>query len=339
MKVPSPSQRPVAAGRDHGGDLDTAIRAHGGRRQDWIDLSTGINRRPYPVPPLAPEVWARLPETAATDRLLAASRRYLRTPEHAGLVAASGAQALIQACPLLRTPGRVGIVEPTYNEHRAAFTAAGWEVVALSQPEEAAPLDALVVVNPNNPDGRRYEPVRLAALSARGVLVVVDESFADPEPTISAVSTLDRRESGDLVILRSFGKFFGLAGLRLGLAVSSAPLTACLAERLGPWSVSGPALAIGTRAYGDERWIEATRRRLGGETARLDAIAAAAGWRLIGGAALFRTYDVGDAAAVQGALAGHRIWSRAFDYAPAWLRLGLPGAESEWTRLEGALGT
>ncbi|MEL7348334.1 MAG: threonine-phosphate decarboxylase CobD [Pseudomonadota bacterium] len=327
-----PSTTPPAP-RPHGGNLDAAIQAYGGDRARWIDLSTGINRRPYPLPRLPPDCWARLPEASATARFVQAARGYTGAGAAVEIVPAPGAQALIQACPLLRPPGRVGIVTPTYNEHEAAFAAAGWDVVPLSDVEDLRGLDALVVVNPNNPDGRCYDPADLLARAGSLDLLVVDESFADTAPALSAIPHL----SGDLgtrtVVMRSFGKFFGLAGLRLGFAACTAPLAHALAERLGPWAVSGPALEVGARAYADAAWIEETRARLAVEAARLDALAAEAGWRLIGGTTLFRTYDVGDGVGAQSRLARQQIWSRTFPYAPGWLRLGIPSGDDRWPSL------
>jgi cobalamin biosynthetic protein CobC len=205
---------------------------------------------------------------------------------------------------------------------------------------EVANLDALagadlaVVVNPNNPDGRRHDKAALLSLLPRVGHLVVDESFADATPELSLAA-----EAGKpgLVILRSFGKFYGLAGLRLGFVLGAEDDVAALSAMSGPWPVSGAAIAVGRRALLDRAWAKATIARLRDDCLRLDTAAKARGWQLVGGTPLFRLYDVGDAVAAQERLAHSRIWSRVFDRHAGWLRLGLPGDDSEWSRLTEAL--
>ena len=317
--------------RDHGGDLGAAIRRHGGAEADWIDLSTGINRSPWPAPPLAPGLLHRLPRAEDFAAAEAAALGAYGAAPGAACLALAGAQAAIQLLPRLVPPGRAAILAPTYNEHAAAFRAAGWQVEETSDPAALAGAAAAVVVNPNNPDGRRHAPAALAALAETVGLLVVDESFADPTPELSLCPHLGRP---GLLVLRSLGKFYGLAGLRLGFALGAPADIARLAELAGPWAVSGPALALGAAALADAAWAEATRARLATEAHRLDALVP---WPLVGGTALFRTYDTPDAPAAQARLARARIWTRAFPWSPRWLRLGLPGTEPERTRLAAAL--
>lgn len=314
--------------RDHGGDLDAA-RARWGEG-DWIDLSTGINRVPWPVPPLPPEAWQALPTRAATEALLAAAGRAYATA--APMIALAGAQAAIQLYPRLAAPGFARVLGPTYNEHAAALAAQGWGVEVVGTAEALAGADLAVVVNPNNPDGRSHAPDALRALAERVGLLVVDESFADPVPHLSLAS--DPRGA---LVLRSFGKFYGLAGVRLGFALGPEALVRRLGELAGPWSVSGPAIAIGTAALADADWAAATVIRLWEDASRLDAAARRAGWRLVGGAHLFRLYETPDAGQAQARLARAQIWSRRFPWHECWLRLGLPGNSTEWARLEAAL--
>ncbi|MGS4946204.1 threonine-phosphate decarboxylase CobD [Meridianimarinicoccus sp. RP-17] len=307
--------------RDHGGGIDAAAARFGGTRADWLDLSTGINPVPYPVPALPPDTWTTLPDAAAARALTDAARTAWAVPDGAGLLAAPGASALIARIPALAAAGRVTIPGPTYNEHAAAFAAQGWTV----QPTGTG--DATVVVHPNNPDGRFWTADALPA--AR--LTVIDESFCDVMPGASLVAMADRPGT---IVLKSFGKFWGLAGLRLGFAIGDPALLARLAETLGPWPVSGPALAIGTAALRDAGWAAATRARLVTDAARLDGIMSSAGAQVLGGTALFRLYDTDDAARWQARLAARRIWSRVFPYSTRWLRLGLPGP-GDWARLDG----
>ncbi|MGR3493824.1 threonine-phosphate decarboxylase CobD [Citreimonas sp.] len=322
-----------ASPRDHGGDLDAAIRRFGGAARDWLDLSTGINPAAYPVPPLSAEAFTRLPDRSAMDALARAAQQAYGALVPA--IAFNGAQGAIQAIPHLHAPGRAAVVSPTYNEHAGALRAAGWTVDTVPDLKAAEGADLAVVVNPNNPDGRRWTPDALLALARAEGLLVVDESFADTETDLSLVPHLHDAPEG-IVVLRSFGKFYGLAGLRLGFALAQPKLAALLAERAGPWPVSGPAIEVATRALADRGWHAATTARLIGDAARLDRLAQAAGWTPVGGTPLFRTYATPDAATARDALARHHVWSRIFPYSDSWLRLGLPPSES-WPQLERAL--
>ncbi|MXQ09048.1 threonine-phosphate decarboxylase [Alphaproteobacteria bacterium GH1-50] len=317
--------------RDHGGDLDRARARFGG--DDWIDLSTGINPVAYPVPDVLPaRALAALPTAEDIAGLADAARRAYATSLVP--VPLAGAQAAIQIVPRLSAVGRARVLVPTYNEHAGALAASGWQVAEVREPDALEGADLAVVVSPNNPDGRRASVSDLVALAGRVGLLVVDESFADPEPE-SALSRAEVPEN--VVILRSFGKFYGLAGLRLGFALAAPDMAARIAALAGPWAVSGPAIAIGTRALGDTAWRDETRARLRVDAARLDGLAEWAGWRLVGGTPLFRTYETGDAASAQERLARARIWSRIFPYSEGWMRLGLPGDAAGWARLETAL--
>jgi len=306
--------------RDHGGGIDAAVAAYGGDRAGWLDLSTGINPVPYPVPDFPPDAWTALPDAVAFDALNAAARDFWQVPEGAGILAAPGASALIARIPALELPGRVEITAPTYNEHGAAFQAAGW----ISGSDGAR-----VIVHPNNPDGRVWSADELGDHS----LTVIDESFCDVMPGASLVHLSTRP---GVVVLKSFGKFWGLAGMRLGFAIAAPETIARLAAMIGPWAVSGPALATGAAALRDTGWTTATRLRLADDAARLDSLMAAAGAESIGGTDLFRLYTVERAARWQERLARAHIWSRVFPYSETYLRLGLPGP-GDWDRLEAAL--
>lgn len=322
--------------RDHGGNIDAAIARYGGTAADWIDLSTGINRQPYPIPQLPPEAWTSLPTRAAQARLVQAARAAYRTD--ASILAVAGAQAAIQMLPRLGQPGRARVLAPTYNEHAAALRDGGWQVEEVASLAALEGADFAVVVNPNNPDGQAHAPAQIMRLAARVGRLAVDESFADPEPSLSIAPMAGQPR---LLVLRSFGKFYGLAGVRLGFILGSSGEIAKLADMAGPWPVAGPALAVGTLALSDNQWTAATAARLACETRALDMIAETAGWKLIGGTALFRLYDTPGAGAAQEKLARARIWSRIFPtplpQSDRWLRLGLPGTPTEWNRLARAL--
>ncbi|SEM91468.1 L-threonine O-3-phosphate decarboxylase [Loktanella fryxellensis] len=318
--------------RDHGGDLDRAKAAFGGT--DWIDLSTGINRMPYPVPPLPPDAWRTLPTASDVTALEVAAARAYGT--QADVVALAGAQAAIQLVPRLRATGRAAVLSPSYNEHAAALTAQGWQVTQADGLDAMTGADLAVVVNPNNPDGRVWGADTLGELSSRVGLLVVDESFADPTPALSLAPRLHGLGER-VVVLRSFGKFYGLAGVRLGFALGGPRTVAQVRALAGPWAVGGPAIAIGTAALADNDWQTAMAAQLAKDSARLQGLLQAAGWGIVGATALFVTVDTGDALAAQARLARAAIWTRVFPYSSGWLRLGLPGTPAEWDRLERAL--
>lgn len=318
--------------QDHGGNLDVACQRFGGRPEDWIDLSTGINQRPYPIGELQPRHWTALPSRAKIEALHEAARSAYGAS--APMLALAGAQAAIQLLPRLTPPGAARILAPTYNEYAPTLAAAGWRVEEVSDLEGLAGADLAIVVNPNNPNGRQHDPAKLLALLPQIGRLLVDESFADAAPSLSLAAEAGRP---GLLILRSFGKFYGLAGLRLGFVLGSEADVAAMAAMAGPWPISGAAIEIGRRALLDHAWAEATRARLAREALQLDELANGAGWGLIGGTPLFRLYDTADSAAAQEQLAQAKIWSRIFSNKPRWLRLGLPGNDEEWARLAAAL--
>lgn len=309
--------------RDHGGGVDAAAAAFGGAREDWLDLSTGINPVPYPRPTIADDAWVSLPDQAARDAIKTAAREFWNVPETAAVLAVPGASSAIAQIPRLAQAGDVHIPGPTYNEHAASFAATGWRVT--QSPETAS---ASIHVHPNNPDGREWR-----AKDIRGALRIIDESFCDVIPDATLIS--EATQPGTL-ILKSFGKFWGLAGLRLGFVIGDPVLVERLGAMLGPWAVSGPALTTGTAALRNSDWAAATRTRLQQDADRLDQLVLKKDARLVGGTSLFRLYEVADAAQWQHTLAHHHIWSRIFPYNPKWLRLGLP-VPTGWDRLEAAL--
>jgi cobalamin biosynthesis protein CobC len=260
-------------------------------------------------------------------------------PDGADMAAASGTQALIQLLPYLAVPGPVAIVEPTYNEHAAAWRNAGHRVIAIDN-LDACPESAVhaVVVNPNNPDGRvtdRAALTRIAAqLKGRGGWLVIDEAFADVDPAISAVALCP---DWPVVVLRSFGKFYGLAGLRLGFAMAAPDTIGRISAALGPWPCSGPALLIGTKALDDRPWAERTRSALEQQARKLDQVLVNAGLTIAGGTPLFRLARHPQALQLHAALAQRHIWCRSFDWADDLLRFGLPADVAGLDRLAVAL--
>lgn len=322
----------------HGGRLDAARRLYPDAPRPWIDLSTGINPRPYPLPSIAPEAWTRLPDDDAFAALEAAARGAYRAPEAAAIVPGAGAQAFIQLLPRVFPARRVAVLGVTYAEHAACWSAAGAKVATAESIEELAASDAAVIVNPNNPDGRILTPRAITPIAQemtrRGGLLVLDESFMDFTPAHSAVAFASM---DGVIVLRSFGKAYGLAGLRLGFALCAPPRASLLRAALGPWAVSGPALAVGARALADARWRNAAAAACASEAARLDEALERAGFGLIGGAALFRLVRHDKAGEWFTRLCRKGILARPFPKRPDWLRFGLPGDEQAWERLTAAL--
>ena len=269
-----------------------------------------------------PHAWQRLPLASNIDAIKSAARAFWDVPEAASVVVAPGTSALIARIPAVLQGRQVAIAEPTYNEHRRAFENCGWEVSETAKTR--------VVVHPNNPDGRLWHLREISEDAAW----VIDESFCDTLPESSLVETAARPGT---IILKSMGKFWGLAGLRLGFAICLPETAIKLEHALGPWAVSGPALQIGTRALEDVTWAAQTRARLERDAARLDRMLAQSGLTVVGGTSLFRLAEGQKARALHEALAHSRIWTRVFPYRADWLRLGIPGPADDWQRLANAL--
>ena len=321
-------------GMAHGGMIAAAHALFPDAPLPFVDLSTGINPVAYPLAPLAGDAFTRLPDSddEAALRRVAAGAYGVADPGM--VVAAPGTQILISLLPhLLRGMGRrVVILSPTYGEHEAAWRAAGYDVTVTGDPADLAGADIAVLCNPNNPDGRLLDP---AGLLPHAGLLIVDEAFADLEqPRFSAAGLLPR---GDLLVLRSFGKWTGLAGVRLGFALAEPGIAVRLRAALGPWAVSGPALAAGLQALADSDWRAATIVRLDADCARLDGLLQRAGMAKVGGTRLFRLYE-GEGDAMFHRLGRAGILVRRFGFQPRLLRFGLPGSAGDWRRLEAALG-
>jgi cobalamin biosynthesis protein CobC len=324
----------------HGGDLAAARLQFPNAPEPFIDLSSGINPHAYPVPQVSPDLFARLPQQAALDRLIAAAARAYGAPSADHVMAAPGTQMLLPAVASLVAPGRAAILAPTYVEHARVAALIGHSAREVFDISQLADADLAVVVNPNNPDGRLIasEPLLVLAdaLKSRRGLLVVDEAFMDVAP--AAASLAGEVARGNIVVLRSFGKFFGLAGLRLGFALAAPHLTARLAAWFGPWAVAGPAIAIGEVALRDTAWAQATCRLLAREAQRLDeTLSTTAGLQILGGTSLFRLVRTPAAARLFHHLGDAGIWVRRFIEQPAWLRFGLPDGEDAWMRLRTAL--
>ncbi|MEM9056820.1 MAG: threonine-phosphate decarboxylase CobD [Pseudomonadota bacterium] len=323
---------------EHGGALDRVAMHFPAAPQPWVDLSTGINPWSWPTAPIEGEALRHLPTRADRDRCQSAMAKAFGAPE-AAMTLVPGTELAIRLLPQLLTARRVAVLSPTYGDHVESWGAAGAEVVRTDDPLAlAGDAEVIVLCNPNNPDGRRFEVDALTALAARqaerGRWLVVDEAYADLDP---ALSLAPRAGSPGLVILRSTGKFYGLAGLRLGAVLGPPALLEALDRLLGVWRVSGPALIIGAQAYADSAWQHAMRTRLAAARERLDAVIEAAGCRVAGGTDLFRFVETSEAHATWHRLCEHGIYTRRFPWTPSHLRVGLPATPGAEARLANAL--
>ena len=320
---------------EHGGRLRAAAQQYGIPLADWLDLSTGINPEAYPVPPLALDCWNRLPEE--NDGLEDAAARYYGNDR---LLALPGSQAAIQGLPGLFRPAVVACVTPVYEEHTQAWERAGHRLRRLPNLSRAlaAATPIVLLCNPNNPTATtlsREEVLATAGqLQKRGGWLVVDEAFGDsvPENTVTDMAGSDA--APNLIVLRSIGKFFGLAGARVGFVFGDAEKLALLREKLGPWALSHPARVVARGALEDSAWQTATRRQLAIRSQRLAELLAPLGE--VARAALFCTVKILNVTTIFDYFARRGILIRRFDQ-HGLLRFGLPGDEAQWQRLSNAL--
>ncbi len=341
----------------HGGDIDGAAVRYGIAATDWVDLSTGINPHAYPVPELPATAWHRLPGQAAEARLLATARQYYSMTDTADICAVPGTQSVLQLLPHILPSGQVDILSPTYGEHAHCWSQHscsngnelnGQKTFTVHQTRTVREIHSIseinteskiaIIVNPNNPNGKRYNVIELLELAetlrCRGGFLILDEAFADEDPELSCAPSLP--EDG-MIILRSFGKFFGLAGLRLGFVIAPPAICDTLHRRLGPWAVNGPALHLGQLALADTVWQQQTRGQLAKSADRLRQLLVQSGLEIIGSTSLFCLIKHPDAIALHEHLCAHGILCRFFEDRPGFLRFGLPEMDSHWQRLEKSL--
>ena len=322
----------------HGGRIDAAGALFPAAPRPWLDLSTGISPWAWPYAPLPASVLARLPEPHEVRALEAAAAACFGVADPAQLIAIPGTDLGLRLLEPMFCGRRVAVVRPGYSGHRLAWRHSPVTELVVDALESAAQThDVLVLANPNNPDGRLIAPERLHALAkamaAREGVLVVDEAYVDVEPGNSLCADL-----GDgLIVFRSFGKFFGLSGVRLGFAVARNPHAASFRQLVGDWPVSGPAVMIGRAAYGDAAWQAAQRERLRDACTRLDALLLESGLSITGGTPLYRLARITDAAGLFRKLASRGILVRPFHDDAHLVRIGLPANRDQWGRLRAAL--
>jgi cobalamin biosynthetic protein CobC len=326
--------------RIHGGRIDLAASLYPSAPKPWIDLSTGINPIPWPVPAVSPARYQRLPFAREIAEMTAAAAAAYGLPANATMLPVPGSEIAIRLLPRMIGDGRVGILAPTYGSHASVWRAAGADVhefAELPDPDRRD-LKTLIVVNPNNPDGAIVSRADLAAfaraMTSNGGRLIVDEAFADLRPEVSLLA-LPELPAGTIV-LRSLGKFFGLAGLRVGFIIVTEPDATAWRQLLGDWPVSGPACEIATSALRDSDWIAATRKRLATDRNRLDGVLGQAGLKLLGGTDLFGLFEASDRTDLLDHFARAGMLVRGFAGTSRHYRFGLPADEAGWRRLEAA---
>ncbi len=319
----------------HGGRLRAAARRYGIPEAEWLDLSTGINPQGWPVPATPPQMWRCLPQD--DDDLHAAAQACYGT---SSVLAVAGSQVAIQSLPRLREPGVVAVAAPAYAEHAHAWQQHGHKVISLPSEALLEPGDEVrmvIVINPNNPSGHLFTREALLALhaklAARGGWLVVDEAFMDATPEQSLASACPLP---GLIVLRSLGKFFGLAGARVGFVLAEAQVLHALAVMQGPWPIAAPARFVATTALRDVAWQLHARQALADAAVRLAQVLTQQGLLPAGGCALFQWVRMDDAARLHEQLAQHGILTRLFEQ-PASVRFGLPADEAQWQRLSRTL--
>lgn len=323
----------------HGGQLALATELFADAPQPFMDLSTGINPHSLPLPNLPSVLFERLPDAGQTILLEQIAAQAYGSGAPACVVAVPGTQGLIQRLPEILPARSVGILGPTYGGHAIAWKKAGVSVTPLEAVAELQGFDVAVVVNPNNPDGRLVAPADLEALRLNNRHLIVDEAFVDFLPMSASFAAQASQHGSNVIVLRSFGKAYGLAGIRLGFAIARHETADLVRRSFGEWAVSGPAQYIGIKALADVSWRQNMAKRLGDDSQRLVQMLQAAGWMDYGGTSLFRLARHPDALGWFEHLANQGILTRPFMWDTNLLRFGLPGNVEEWERLSEALST
>ena len=317
---------------EHGGNLDKAISFYGGKESEWIDLSTGINPNSYPIPKLSISDWRSLPTKTEIKDLESIIKSKQKISSE--IIMVPGAQMAINFLPfLLKGEGtEVRILTPTYNEYNYCFTNTGFKVNSCQKFNQLFNSDIAIIVNPNNPDGKIYEINELFELSKSVKILIVDESFIDSVECDSIVNQLNEDVS-NIIVIRSFGKFFGLAGLRLGYVFSGKEIIRKFKRFFGPWQISKMSVKIATIAFSDDVWIKKTKNNLNEKANAIDNLMKKINWKITGGTNLFRLYSTSNSDLAQKLLAEKFIWSRKFSYSKKWIRLGIPN-ERDFKKLK-----
>lgn len=322
---------------EHGGQLRQAAELYNIPLKNWVDLSTGINPNGWSVPQIPSTCWQRLPEN--NDGLLKAAQDYYQCEN---LLAVAGSQAAIQALPFLYPRAKVGVLHPAYAEHEACWQQAGHKIIQLTPEtieQSLNQLQVLIIVNPNNPTGHIFSQQQLLdwhkVLQANNGLLIVDEAFMDTKPSQS-LSSLSPRQG--LIILRSIGKFFGLAGIRCGFVIAEAKLLKVLEQKLGVWALSHVTRHVAKGALMDKKWQQQTLVSLPQQAQRLQKLLNLYDLQISGNHELFLWIKTANAEILHQQLAQQGILTRLFKQ-PQSLRFGLAKNEKEWQKLAAVLNS
>ena len=339
----------------HGADLESASARYRIPASDWLDLSAAINPHAYPVAAMPADALRSLPYSLRDAQ--EAAQHYCAASVLP--IFAAGSQTVIQWLPFvhraLQAGRRVAVPRIGYAEHAFRWQLAGYDIVAYDPraPEtvdvllQRDAIDVLVAINPHNPLSHTVAPRRLlqwhAALQRNSGWLIVDEAFVDAVPQNSLSGMADMP---GMVVLRSLGKFFGLAGVRCGYAFCHPSIGVPLATAIGPWPLSSLAIAAATQALRDESWQQAARVKLTQWSSR-NAELLMRTLRL-NGASLF-THPLFNSAVLPLSLAVHieehlaqraiRVRRIELDHDTALLRFGLvdPADEKNWICLKVAI--
>ena len=315
----------------HGGDIELAVKKYGGARENWIDLSTGINGASYPWQQNIGVELRNLPSNKLLVNLEEAASTAYKVAENTETAAVSGAQQIINLLPIcLKSCNSVAILGPTYNEYEKTFKNSGIKTQTVSEVSGLSSSDIAIIVNPNNPTGKVIAEEMLDELSKKVRILIIDESF-------KMFSSRKIQKLDNVIQINSLGKFFGLAGLRLGFVSGPSDFIKSVRNTLGPWPISSLAAEIGLVALNDKIWISEMEKILLAASNALHEVCNSKNWKLVGKTNLFHTYAISNCLEVEEQFAAHGIWVRTFDYSETWVRLGIPTSECELTRVKQAL--
>ncbi|MGB0495833.1 MAG: threonine-phosphate decarboxylase CobD [Kangiellaceae bacterium] len=328
----------------HGGQLQKQAKKYNIPAENWLDLSTGISPYSYPVQTIPSSMWRRLPEFS--DSLLKAVKQYYGSSK---FVACAGSQAAIQAIPQVwkqvlkfsaTRPAKIWLPKVGYKEHQKHWISNGFSITHYVELPNASDLEensVVVVINPNNPSGAVYDSkilLELAnTLAKKNGLLIIDEAFIDSNLSLSIATKASHFKN--LIILRSIGKFFGLAGIRLGFAFANDTWLKQLKVKLGEWPISGPSLYIAEKALSDSSWQSAQRFRLDKQSMALHSLLRRVFNLNSKGCNLFRTINLANATEIFESLCKQAVYVRLTDDKKS-LRFGIPDSDG-FFRLEKAL--
>lgn len=330
----------------HGGNLTEAIKQYNITKENWLDLSTGISPWTYPFQPLPDRVWQELPPSGS--ELLASAAKFYDVKQNS-ITATPGSQIAIRLLPQLFEPSKVAIPTLGYKEHAASWQMANHQTLHYHDATELLELintnrvEHVVVINPNNPNGEKLNLRTLDRIILKiSGICIIDEAFIDyydddfdegddSTSISSATKVLSDFEYDNLIILRSVGKFFGLAGIRLGFCIGFHPSLQTLNALLQPWSISHASQYIGIQALQDKQWQQQQRVKIkqhqnAFQMALNDLLNQHLEQHTSAEAGLFTTVFADDTALnkLHHQLAKQGILTRLDNDQQSWLRFGLP---------------